>query len=216
MTRGLCEGRQVVAVELDGRVLPLVGEWAPAAEVLHADALAVDWGEILAGLPAPRGIVSNMPYQISSLLLAKVGEVAGRIDRAVLMMQKEVGEKVCAAVGDRRRGSLSVAMQRLFRVSRVCDVPPGAFLPPPRVESVVLELRPTGEGYPAGLERFVRAGFGQPRKTVANNLREMVGRALAEEVLGESGMGATSRPHELPFEVWARLWQAAGEGDGRR
>ena len=192
LTGPLSQVAQVTAFEVDPRMSPLLAEAAPGAEIVWQDALEADWRSALASLPEPTAVVSNMPYNITGPLLDRVEGVAGLIDRAVLMMQREVGEKLMAKAGDRRRGALSVVFEAAFSVSRVCLVPPGAFLPPPKVESVVLLLRPTGSGLTDHEREVVRAGFRHPRKTLANNLG----------VRGLEGLSPTIRPHELTLEQW--------------
>src|SRR5690606_33809824 len=123
----------------------IAADRAPGVLIRHADALKVDWAEVLASLPQPCGIVSNMPYNITGPLLERVERQAGLIDRAVLMMQREVGAKILAAAGDRARGPISVILQARFEIDLVCRVPAGAFWPPPKVDSVVLEFRPKSD-----------------------------------------------------------------------
>lgn len=184
-------------------MIPAARGWAPSAEVRLADALSVDWKEVLDGLAEPRGIVSNMPYNITGPLLERVCRVQGLIDRAVLMMQREVGEKMVALPGDRTRGSLSVVLQHLFHVQKVCVVPPGAFWPPPKVESIVLKLTPRLVA-DEHLFRVVRLGFASPRKTLVNNL-SCLGKDHVAETLASLGLLATIRPHELQEQEWHEL-----------
>ncbi|MBA4293550.1 ribosomal RNA small subunit methyltransferase A [bacterium] len=205
LTRPLIErvGR-VTALDVDRRMVEAAGVWAAGAQVILADALNEDWGVHLRDMELPRGIFSNMPYNITGPLLDKVCEQAAVIDRAVLMMQREVGEKILAKAGDRNRGALSVVIQRLFDVTRVCLVPPGAFWPPPKVDSVVLDLRPRGL---TGERAFdvVRMGFRSPRKTLVNNLSSGYEKDLVGGVLLVMGLSETVRPHELTEEAWFEL-----------
>lgn len=203
LTRFLvADGASVTAVELDRRVLPVLAEFAPGAAVLSADALAMDWEALLGDLPLPRGIVSNMPYNITGPLLDRVGGVSGLIDRAVLMMQKEVADKIMALPGDRTRGAVSVNLQAVFRVSPVCGVPGGCFMPPPKVDSSVLLFVPREDRLEGvereRFERVVRAGFRMPRKTLANNLKGVVD-------LDGLGLKESVRPHELTEDEWRRV-----------
>lgn len=205
LTRPLVErvGR-VVALDVDQRMVQAAGVWADGAKVILADALKEDWGEILDEMAEPKGIFSNMPYNITGPLLDKVCDQAGVIDRAVLMMQREVGEKILAKAGDRNRGALSVVIQRLFDVTRVCLVPPGAFWPPPKVDSMVLDLRPRGLAGD-GVFDVVRMGFRSPRKTLVNNLSSGFEKDLVGGILLEMGLSETVRPHELTEEAWFEL-----------
>ncbi|MCA0361430.1 MAG: 16S rRNA (adenine(1518)-N(6)/adenine(1519)-N(6))-dimethyltransferase RsmA [Armatimonadetes bacterium] len=211
ITRPMSERLPVHAVEIDPGVIPALRDFAPLARVTEGDALQFDWAGALRELPQPVGIVSNMPYNITGPLLEKVVGCSGLIDRAVLMMQREVGDKILAPVGDRNRGNLSVVIQAVFEVSRVCLVPPGAFRPPPKVESIVLDFRPRADVNLSHLQErvfpWVRRGFVQPRKTLANNLR---GSGDVSSVLGELGLSPTIRPHEVPWEAWLKIAEALG------
>lgn len=201
LTRGLAEGRAIIALDLDPRMVEAATAFAPTADIRQADALEADWLATLHSLTEPRGIVSNMPYNITGPLLGKVAECQPLIDRAVLMMQREVGDKLLARPGDRKRGAVSVVFQRLFTITKVCLVPPGAFLPPPKVESIVLCFRPR---LPADEPVFalVREGFAHPRKTLANNL---AGRGKSQVAGALAGLSSTVRPHELTEEDWFGL-----------
>ncbi len=200
---------RMVALELDPRMVAALMESAPAADVRQADALQTDICAILKELPEPRGVVSNLPYYITAPLLTRISEARGHFGKAVLMMQKEVAQRVLAGPGNSDRGSLSVYLQACFSLRKLADAPAEAFLPPPKVDSTVLELVPTAEDDDPALFRLVRGGFTQPRKTLANNLssslslpREQVLRAI-----GEAGLGEKARPADLTLENWRTLFQ---------
>ena len=157
MTAPLCDvAHDVVAVELDNRFAEVLSSVAPRARVIQQDVLKTDLLALLREMPEPRCIVSNMPYNITGPLLGKVTECSGLIRNAVLMMQKEVGERVLAPAGSSERGSLSVAMQLQFSIEKVCDAKAGAFLPSPRVDSIVLDLTPLETK--CDLEKVARCG----------------------------------------------------------
>ena len=128
------------------------------------------------------------------------------------MMQREVGERVIAPAGDRRRGSLSVYLQACFTITRLAIVPAGAFMPPPKVDSVVLVFEPRAVDVGVEPERFfrwVRAGFTQPRKTLANNLSTTgVDRQAAAAHLEAAGLSATARASDLTQEQWVTAYHA--------
>ncbi|MCW5940518.1 MAG: ribosomal RNA small subunit methyltransferase A [Fimbriimonadaceae bacterium] len=203
LTRPLSEQAQVVALELDPRMAPVLSESSPKARVVFGDALDTDLAGLLSDLPEPRGIVSNMPYNITGPLLERFTAVRALVSRLVLMMQREVAEKVMAQPGDSSRGALSVRIQACFEVRRVCLVPPGAFKPPPKVESAVLRLTPRSDPMPERFDAVVGAGFSQPRKTLANNLPAP--RDQAVEALRGLGLGDTVRAHQLTEEQWIGL-----------
>jgi 16S rRNA (adenine1518-N6/adenine1519-N6)-dimethyltransferase len=213
LTSMLCEKcDRVLAIELDSKMLPALAESAPCAEVNAGDALKVDWAGFLERFGRPRALVSNIPYAITGPILTKAAEVRMHYDKAVLMMQKEVGQRVLAQAGHSERGSLSVFLQAQFEISKVCDVPRSAFLPVPKVDSVVLEFIPNQTGVSAASERkffaFVRNGFRMPRKTLENNVMNLAGsRETARSWLRNANIPEKARPQDLVFDQWQKLWK---------
>lgn len=197
----------LIALEVDERMIAALSESAPSADVRRVDALKADLPALLAELPSPRALVSNMPYYITGPLLGVIGDASAHFSKAVLMMQKEVGQRVLAPTGSSDRGSLSVYLQGKFVISKVCDAPRGAFLPPPKVDSIVLEFVPVADPPPEELFAFVRKCFFQPRKTLANNM--MMGlkipREQAETAILSAGLSPKTRPQELALSDWAAL-----------
>jgi len=197
----------MIALEVDSRMAAALAESAPRAEVRFVDALKSDLAAILVELPRPRGVVSNLPYYITGPLLTRVAEVWRSWDKAVLMMQREVADRILAEPGNSDRGSLSVYLQAQFSIIKVRDVPPDAFLPAPKVSSTVLEFVPLGISIEPAFFDFVRSGFKQPRKTLANNLFAAGrSRALVAEALRIAGLDDRIRPHMLSFEQWKTLF----------
>jgi 16S rRNA (adenine1518-N6/adenine1519-N6)-dimethyltransferase len=192
----------VIALELDPRMIEATRRAAPNVELVQADVLEADLADILGRLPSPRAVVSNLPYYITAAVVSKLCEVSESFDLAVLMMQKEVAQKLAAKAGDSSRGSLSVAVQRHFEIENVTDVPPGAFKPPPRVESRVLKLTSNKLPLNQQLENLVRQGFRQPRKTLANNLGD-------KNIIENAGLSPAVRPHQLREDDWVLLAQLA-------
>lgn len=203
----------VVAIEIDSRMAALLAESAPNARVILGDALSLDLRAIIEGLPAPVAVVSNMPYYISAPLLQRIAGVAPTIDRAILMMQREVATRISARAGKRERGSLSVYLQAVFAIEKLIDVPPGAFLPPPKVDSAVLTLRPTRADFDDAIFAWIQTGFSQPRKTLANNLSASgrMSREVALAALEATGLSPTIRPHELTLEQWITLFDRSAK-----
>ncbi len=202
LTGPLSEGRTMIAIELDDRMIPALQESAPGVTIYQEDALKSDLGERLRELPAPRAVVSNLPYYITGPLLGAIADVSAEWSVAVLMMQREVGVRILAQAGNRERGALSVRMQAEFEIRKVIDVPPGAFSPPPRVDSIVLSLRPTSTRFSAEMIRLVRAGFAQPRKTLSNNLQAA---GFDRTAVERAGLEAGIRPHFLTLSDWKRI-----------
>ncbi len=139
--RLLATGLPVLAVEIDrdlGAALQARAEQNLVVRI--GDVLRLDWTELLRD--PPYKLIANLPYNISSQILFKVLDHRQAFQRLVLMFQKEVGDRLVATEGTRDYGILSVLMQTWFRIERVVKVPPGAFFPPPKVDSVVLCLEP--------------------------------------------------------------------------
>lgn len=207
LTRPLSERcERVIAYEVDPIAVSALSESAPRAEIRHEDALRVDLGIALMELPEPRAVVSNMPYNITAPLLQAFAGVRRHYETAVLMMQLEVGRRLLAQAGDSNAGSLSIFMQAQFEIEKVCLVPPGAFYPPPNVDSIVLKLTPreTGIQDEAAFFGMVRTGFTQPRKTLVNNLSPF-GKERVLAALASGGFTPSVRPHQLSLDNWKSL-----------
>ncbi len=156
---------RLIALEIDE---PLVGPLRtqfPGAEILHADVLATDLGQW-----GPAVVAGNLPYYITSPILERIVALGPNCRRAVLMMQEEVARRVTAQPGSRDYGYLSVLVQSQADAAYRFRVPPGAFAPPPKVDSAVIRLVPRAERPPAGFLAFAAACFRQKRKTLRNNL----------------------------------------------
>lgn len=215
LTHALCGScEKVAAIEIDARMRDALTESAACAQIVFADALSVDWRPILDGLAEPRAVVSNMPYGITGPLLGRAAEYRRHFSKAILMMQKEVANRVLAPPRNSDRGSLSVFLQAQFEIDKVCSVPPGAFLPPPIVESAVLQLVPKVSGLSSKEEEqffgFVRSGFRMPRKTLANNLMKEAGERLdVQGWLRSAGLDPRARPQDPDLDQWRRIWESA-------
>ncbi|MBI1757505.1 MAG: ribosomal RNA small subunit methyltransferase A [Fimbriimonas ginsengisoli] len=202
---------RVIALELDPRMVVALAESAPRAAVIEGDALREDLAALLERLPRPRAVVSNLPYYITGPLLTRIAEAKAGWDKAILMMQAEVGERVVAGPGTPARGSLSVFLQAQFEIEAVARAPAEAFLPPPKVDSVVLAFEPRPSVLSAdeqtALFRLVRTAFRMPRKTLVNNLKTGfgLGRERALAILASGGLAERARPQELSLDQWIGL-----------
>lgn len=207
LTRPLSQTRRTLAVEFDERLRPVLGVSAPNARVVWGDALKVDLRSLAVSLNAPRVLVSNMPYNITGPLLVRFADMADMFERLILMMQREVADKVLAPPGDRHRGALSVDLQSRFAIRKVADAPGGAFWPPPKVDSTVLLFESLPVQPHPGLKRVLRLGFAQPRKTLANNLATGLQRPRAEIVGWIEALGCAPdiRPTALDVAQWDRV-----------
>ena len=216
LTAPLSQRTQLVAVEVDPIAVSALTESAPSARVVACDALQVDLASLLGELPEPRAVVSNMPYNITGPLLTAFNRCRSHFSCAILMMQREVGDRLLAPPGDREMGSLSVLVQSRFTVSHVINAPGGAFYPPPKVDSVVLKLVPKPLDWSLSFdtlhEKLARAAFSQPRKTLSNNLKSTgIDRDAWLEISNALGWSDTIRPHQVQLGEWERLarwWDA--------
>jgi len=205
---------RVVAVERDRRCLAALAELQAAAggrlELVEGDALAVDERALLAG---PAAVVANLPYNISTQLVAKWLDRLDLFERLVLMFQREVAERLAAAPGGRDYGRLSVAVQRLAEVRTLFDLSPQAFVPPPKVWSRVVAIRPRpvplAEADPALLHRVLAAAFGQRRKMLRASLRSLG--ADTEALLAQAAIAPTARAEEIDVAGFCRLARGLAE-----
>jgi len=216
LTGALSESAErLIALELDQRMIEPLRESAPKAEVLQVDALKTQLSEILQTLPEPRGVVSNLPYYITGPLLTRIAESRRFLSKAVLMMQKEVADRVLALAKTPARGSLSVYLQLQFEIQQIASAPAGAFLPPPKVDSSVLLFIPRAEEYEGDVFKLVRYGFAQPRKTLANNLiaGSHFDRTVVNDWIAKTNLKDNARPQELTNEEWLALNAAKPQAD---
>jgi len=202
LTRALLlEGAaQVVAIEIDARAIGALKELQAAAEgrlsLVQADAIDIDITRLG---PAPRRIVANLPYNVATALLVRWLHQADHIAEMVLMFQKEVADRLVAPPRSKDYGRLSVLAQHVCSVQRLFDVARSAFVPPPKVTSTVVRLRPRAGGERLadlhGLEAVTAAAFGQRRKMLRGALSGLF--ADPGAVLTGLELAPTARAEEL-------------------
>ncbi|HEY1804114.1 MAG TPA: 16S rRNA (adenine(1518)-N(6)/adenine(1519)-N(6))-dimethyltransferase RsmA [Terracidiphilus sp.] len=204
----------VVAVELDRELAAGLREHLDPArvEVLEDDVLRFDFGAAAAKAGSRLLVAGNLPYAITSPILLKLAASHAALDVAVLMVQREVAERVTAMPGTRDFGLLSVTMQLYGPVEQLFTLPPSAFSPPPKVHSTVFRWRFAPRFVELGLAedgflRFLHQVFAQKRKTLANNLRA-AGIAPAEVAgaLAAAGIDPLARAEAVTVEALAALW----------
>jgi 16S rRNA (adenine1518-N6/adenine1519-N6)-dimethyltransferase len=207
--------KRLVAVELDGDLTArLRAQFAARAnvEIRHEDVLETDFAALRCGGERLM-VVGNLPYYITSEILLRLFRYADEIDRAVVMMQREVAERVAAQPGGREYGVLSATAQLYARVETLITLPPGAFSPPPQVHSTVVRLTMAPLMGDLGVEparfvAFLRACFAQKRKMLGKNLRNAGYAANAvTAALAASGVAATARAEEIDLERMAAVWR---------
>lgn len=227
LTLALAEtGASVTAVEVDRHVLPVLEQVVGSlgVRVVQADALTLDWGELLgpdgpAVGDGPWALVANLPYNVAVPVVVTVLERAPQVSSLLVMVQQEVGERLAAHPGDDAYGAVSVKVAYWSTATVVGRVPASVFVPRPRVESVLvrLERRPRPEG-PAGtvpydrLFEVVRSGFAHRRKMLRRSLAGVV----VPEAFEGAGVAPTVRAEELDLDAWGRLsaWHPAGDSTG--
>ena len=206
-------GARVTAVEFDRGVVPALREVAseaPGVRVVEADAMRLDWSSALDGRGDSWTLCANLPYNIATPLVLDVLSGVMRIRRLVVMVQREVGERLVAAPGDEAYGAVSVRVAYRASGSIVRRVRPDVFWPRPRVDSVVVRLDRLQEAPVDVDERrlweVVDGSFAQRRKTMRNALRRLdLSPDEAEAVLAEAGVDPATRPEELSLDAFARV-----------
>lgn len=214
LTLALVEaGAQVLAIELDpGLLRPLrevLGE-AEGVRVSQVDALEADW-EALLGSEEWK-MASNLPYNVAVPLIIGLLERAPRVDPMLVMVQREVGERLAAGPGQEHFGAVSLRVAYRAEARIVRRIPPSVFWPEPNVESVLVLLRrrdPTMTVSEEDMFRLIDEGFRQRRKTMANALVRLgLGRDEAAGAMERAGLDPRTRAEELGLEDFARLAEA--------
>jgi 16S rRNA (adenine1518-N6/adenine1519-N6)-dimethyltransferase len=210
---------RLVALELDPRLHAALATktapW-PNVDLRLADARTFDYADLRDARPAPDGrvlVVGNLPYSASKPILHRLWEARTALEAATVMVQLEVAERLVAPPGGKAYGVLSVLWQAWADVALIFTVPPGAFRPPPAVDSAVVRAAfraaprvPLDD--PAGFVRLVKAAFAQRRKTLANTLRAgypALGTPAVEERLAAAAIDGRRRAETLSLEEFARL-----------
>jgi 16S rRNA (adenine1518-N6/adenine1519-N6)-dimethyltransferase len=220
LTRALLlEGAQhVTAIERDQRCIAALRELEAAfpgrLTIVEGDALEIDAASLAS---APRKIVANLPYNIATpLLIGWLGNIRA-YESLTLMFQKEVAERLAATPGDDAYGRLAVLTQWLCTVKLAFDVPPQAFVPPPKITSTVVHLMP--RAVPLAqcdqqlLKRVTAAAFGQRRKMLRQSLKSLGGDTAA--LIAASGAEPTARAEELSVQQFCALARALADNTHR-
>jgi 16S rRNA (adenine1518-N6/adenine1519-N6)-dimethyltransferase len=215
LTLALVEtGAEVTSVEVDRHLLPALREVVEphGARVVHGDALRLDWHELL-GPPDPDSpwtLVANLPYNVATPLVLDLLAGVPAITRMLVMVQREVGERLAARAGDKAYGIPSVKVAYRAEAEVVGRVPPTVFVPQPKVESALVRIvrrpSPAVDADPAVLFRLVEAGFRQRRKMVRRSLAGLAG----AEAFARAGVRPEARAEELDLHAWGALARAVG------
>jgi 16S rRNA (adenine1518-N6/adenine1519-N6)-dimethyltransferase len=202
-------GASVTAVEIDAHLVPALREVLAATDVriVEGDALTLDWASLLAGA-AHWSLVANLPYNVGTPLVLDLLDGVPAIGSMLVMVQREVGERLAAGPGEPAYGIPSVRVAYWATAEVVGRVSPNVFLPRPKVESVLVRIRrrdePAVDVDPGILFDLVRAGFGQRRKMLRRSLAGMV----PADAFAPAGVSPEARAEDLGIEAWARLVEA--------
>ena len=208
---------KVAAVEIDSRLLPLLGETLAEFDnirIINADVLKLDLAALIreefAGLQV--AVVANLPYYITSPILMKLLEERLPVESITVMVQKEAAERICAQPGTRSAGAISLAVRYYAEPKILFTVSPGSFTPPPKVTSAVVQLIPRADSpvHPASEKRMfevIRAAFGQRRKTAVNAISAGLGlpKPQLQQAVAALGLDERVRPEQLTLEQMAAL-----------
>lgn len=225
LTRAIArEAEEVLAVEIDRRLAPLLEETLADCANVHlvfTDALKADLDALMRGTLGWDGrykLIANLPYYITTPLIMHVLEDSEKVSELVIMVQKEVGERLCAAPGSKAYGAVTVMVQYAATVARAFDVGRHAFVPAPEVDSTILHLipyekRPIQAQSDAVLRRVVKAAFSQRRKTLRNSLSSPgCDKALIKQALEAASIEDSRRAETLSVAEFVALADAFYEG----
>lgn len=225
LTRAIArEAEEVLAIEIDRRLAPLLEETLADCANVHlvfTDALKADLDALMRdtlGWDGRYKLIANLPYYITTPLIMHVLEDSEKVSELVIMVQKEVGERLCAAPRSKAYGAVTVMVQYAATVARAFDVGRHAFVPAPEVDSTILHLipyekRPIQAQSDAVLRRVVKAAFSQRRKTLHNSLSSLgCDKALIRQALEAAGIEDSRRAETLSVAEFVALADAFYEG----
>lgn len=224
------QAKRVIGIELD-RVLAaqLRMNYAtkPNVEILESDFVTAEFPSIVGRRPGPLhdlrptqpetvDVVGNLPYYITSDIVLRILELHPNIERAVIMVQREVADRISAEPGSRDYGLLSATAQLFARVEKLFALPPSAFSPPPEVHSSVLRLTMAPrlqelQVQEAPFIAFLKLAFAQKRKTLVNNLRGQYQLATIQSALKAAGLRPDVRAEAMSLEKSAAVFRALRE-----
>jgi len=209
LTRSLAKASpaSLQVIEADERFLPML-QTLPNVTVHHADALKLS--PLTIAPAAPRAIIANLPYNVGTVMLVnwlhEIAEDAGCYDFIMVMLQKEVAERLVAEPNSKTYGRLSVLTQWLCHAEMLYYLPPSVFSPPPKVDSAVIRLIPRKnrlEASAKSLEAVVKAAFGQRRKMLRQSLKTL--HSAPEDWLQSADIAPTKRAEALSIAEFVRL-----------
>ncbi len=223
-------GAEIVAIELDRDLIPLLNEDFGQNEnfnLIEQDALKVNFQEILKDQRSKiedqkTKLVANLPYYISTAILQHLIQYRNEFSELILMLQREVVERITAEAGNTERGFLTVLVEAYFETEKLFDVPPNAFRPAPKIWSSIVRLKPKARSIIKDDEFFreiVSLGFRQKRKTILNNLKnagEILYKKDLKALLEKNNIETKRRAETLTLEEWKKLTEIFNAKTQRR
>ena len=218
LTQALAEtAHQVIAVELDNKLIPILNETLEEydnVEIIHNDILKIDVGHMIEEkMEKPTKVVANLPYYITTPIIMKLIEEVSGIEEIIVMVQKEVAQRMVSEPGTKDYGSLSVAVQYYCDAMIILDVPRDNFMPAPNVDSAVIRLivkdEPTVEVINEEFFfKVIKGAFALRRKTLINSLSKSaigIDKDLLKKILEEMGIDLRIRGEKLDINNFAEL-----------
>ncbi|HKB08056.1 MAG TPA: 16S rRNA (adenine(1518)-N(6)/adenine(1519)-N(6))-dimethyltransferase RsmA [Candidatus Polarisedimenticolia bacterium] len=222
---------RLLAIEIDPRLAASLAEdlrGDSSVEIVTGDILELSLKSLLETLGATQArrarVIANLPYSIGTTVILRLVEERALLDDMVVLVQREVAERIVSPPGTKTYGALSVLCQARARVESLLRLRPGSFRPVPKVESMLIRLtmRPSGTesapspgDRPGALESLLRVAFAQRRKTLLNNLARLpgprdapIGSAAAESLIRASGLDPSSRPEDVPVDGFLAILRA--------
>jgi 16S rRNA (adenine1518-N6/adenine1519-N6)-dimethyltransferase len=219
--------KHVIGIELDrvmAAQLRMRYATKPNVEILESDFVAAEFTSMVGRRPGPLhdlrptqpetvDVIGNLPYYITSDIVLRILELHQNIERAVIMVQREVADRIAAAPGSRDYGLLSATVQLFARVDKLFTLPPGAFSPPPQVHSSALRLTMAPRLQELQVEEapfiaFLKLAFAHKRKTLLNNLRGQYNDVAIRAALKSAGLRADVRAEAMSLEKTAAVFRA--------
>lgn len=212
--------KKVVAIELDKRLLPVLKETLADhdnVKVINDDVLKVDLHKLISEeFPNMNVVVcANLPYYITSPVIMKLLEEKLPISALTVMVQKEAGQRICAEVGSRQSGAVTVAVNYYSKPSLLFNVSAGSFMPAPKVDSCVIRLDVSSEPTVSVIDdksffRVVKGAFAQRRKTLSNSMSSSMGidKQTVKAILEKAGIPENARAEQLKMEQIANISDA--------
>ena len=219
--------RHVIGIELDrvmAAQLRMRYATKPNVEILESDFVAAEFTSMVGRRPGPLhdlrptqpetvDVIGNLPYYITSDIVLRILELHQNIERAVIMVQREVADRIAAAPGSRDYGLLSATVQLFARVDKLFTLPPDAFSPPPQVHSSALRLTMSPRPQELQVEEgpfiaFLKLAFAHKRKTLLNNLRGQYNDVTVRAALKSAGLRADVRAEAMSLEKTAAVFRA--------